>query len=68
MFFKFIKHCILFLILIMEVVRSEKYTLGRVRNKYLIIEIFAFSAFLYEAIKLMHGGSRNLREIILHNA
>jgi hypothetical protein len=68
MFYKFIELCILFLILIMEVVKSEKFALGRVRNKYLIIEIFAFSAFLYEVIKLMHGGSRNLRAIILHNA
>jgi hypothetical protein len=52
----------------MEMIGGAKYTLGRVRNKYLIIEIFAFSGFLYEVIKIIHGGSRSLRNLILNNS
>jgi hypothetical protein len=52
----------------MEVLSGGRYTLGRVRNKYLIIEILAFTGFLYDVVKLMNGGSRSLRDIILNNA
>jgi len=50
----------------MEKVRP-KYTLGKIKNKYLIMEIAAYALYDYEAFYLTYSASRMHRVLLLDN-
>jgi hypothetical protein len=54
------------IIIEMEKMRP-KYTLGKLKNKYLIMEIAAFALYDFEAFYLTYSSSRMLRGLLLDN-
>jgi hypothetical protein len=44
-----------------------KYTLGKIKNKYLIMEIAAYGLYDYEAFYLTYSASRMHRVLLLDN-
>jgi len=44
-----------------------KYTLGKIKNKYLIMEIAAYALYDYEAFYLTYSASRMHRGLLLDN-
>ena len=46
---------------------TPKYTLGKIKNKYLIMEISAYALYDFEAFYLTYSASRMLRGLLLDN-
>ena len=43
------------------------YTLGKIHNKHLILEIFGFAGKQNQIHKLLYGTNKNLRRLVLSN-
>jgi hypothetical protein len=46
---------------------AAAYTLGKIHNKHLILEIFGFAGKQNQIYKLLYGTNKNLRRLVLSN-